>query len=770
MRYLKPQFNFLSKTVMTIVGVGLISSHGIAADAVPEPSTYADVSVPQLTGWDPSNIVTLDHDAISGATAKSHIYPTVEGAEGTAAESSVAAVYWELDNDSGRAPGIQVVTDDLDLPVNNCIMASGEIESTDFPGTFIPKTCSDNEGSSKRYFLEITSSDVPVDLAFNLGVKDIRYKGVKDPATDDGVALAQFRDEFGVGRIYRVIQKTINNTDKRIASYKFELGTGLADDFEPLTFEEHSVAFEMRTAVPREFFDGETGAPDISVWNPLRFMTVSPKMFDDGSRARFDPGFVDHAAAGLLAPQFPADGVEKSQNIDSGLNIVDGVIGAMSANYFNVADNVSETESISFPGNTFGYQLPDSLIPMVIGEYNTNEVGGESDSIVAIWDGSNWRAGRTGLDGDIATTPNYDIIPDSQLAQWAAKPLGLTIPGEAEEDIVRYDSIVSDDLSGLNTDVYIYIGDKLLDENGDLKVDSITLRVTASSVESVIGDVAGSEDPLWVTNAAPTLASYMAATGTPVAINDTGYTVGDDQVTIDVLSNDLIDGVAANSVFDATDVTPDTINIVTAPASGTAVVNADPALGIDYTANIDFSGTDVIIYTVTIDGVVSNEATISIEVEAAPIPDTPLANNDSAITFENTSVTLDVLANDELYNETPTTAVVSIDNAALNGTATVENNNIVYVPGDGYLGFDRFTYVVTVDGIESNSALVTVRVDEPVVIEVPEEAPEEAATSSLRSSSGCSAGRLDAKFDPILPGMLFIALAGLFMRRRKNNV
>lgn len=768
MKYLKPRLNVLSKAIMTIVGAGLISSNGLAADAVPTPSTYADVSVPQLTGWDSSNIVTLGADAVSGATAKSHVYPSAEGAEGTVAESSVAAVYWELDNDSGRAPGIQVVTDDLDVPVNNCIMASGEIESTDFPGTFIPKTCSDEEGSSKRYFLEITSSDVPVDLAFSLGVKDIRYKGVKDPTTDDGVALSQFRDEFGIGRIYRVIQKTINNTDKRIASYKFELGTGLADDFVPLTFEEHSVAFEMRTAVPREFFDGETGAPDISVWDPLRFMTVSPKMFDDGSRARFDPGFVDHAAAGLLAPQSPADGVEKSQNIDSGLNIVDGVIGAMSANYFNVADNVSETESISFPGNTFGYQLPDSLIPMVIGEYSTNEVGGESDSVVAIWDGTNWRAGRTGLDGDIATTPNYDIIPDSQLEQWAAKLLGLTILGEAEEDLVRYDSIVSDDLSGLNTDVYIYIGDQLLDENGDLTIDSITLRVTANSVESVIGSVEGSEDPLWVTsgNEAPTLASYMAATGTPVAINDNAETIGTAAITVDVLDNDLIDGVAANTVFDPADATPDTITIVTGPTSGVAVVNVDPENGIDYTANADFSGTDVITYTVTIDGAESNEATISIEVEAAPIPDTPLANSDSAITFENTSVTLDVLDNDELYNDTPTTVVVSIDNAALNGTATVEDNEIVYVPSDDYLGFDRFTYVVTVDGVVSNSALVTIRVDEPVVVEE----SDDTAASSLHSSSGCSAGRLDAKFDPILPGMLFIALAGLFMRRRKNNV
>ncbi len=194
-------------------------------------------------------------------------------------------MYWELDNASGRSPGIQVVTDDFDVPTNNCIMASGELESTEFPGTIVPKTCSDGEGSSKRYFLELTTSDVPVDMVFDLGVKDIRYKGVKDPSTDGGEELTEFSATYGFGRIYRVIQKVINNTDKRIASYKFELGTGLGDAFVPLTFEEHTVAFEMRPVVPREFFEGETGAPDITVWNPLRFATISPKMFDDGARA-----------------------------------------------------------------------------------------------------------------------------------------------------------------------------------------------------------------------------------------------------------------------------------------------------------------------------------------------------------------------------------------------------------------------------------------------------------------------------------------------------
>ena len=730
MKDFNPRLRTLSsKAVISLVSLSLIGGSSIAEE--PTPNTYTDVSVPQLTDWNKSNVLTVD--GVTGATAlisKSYIYESVAAkvaAEGDGEDyvGSPASVYWELDNGSGRAPGIQVVTDDLDFPVNNCIMASGEIESTEFPGTIVPKSCTDGAGSSKRYFLEMTDSDVPVDMVFDLGVKDIRYKGVKDPATDEGAALAEFRDTFGIGRIYRVVQKIINNTDERIVGYKFELGSGIGDSFVPLTFEEHGVAFEMRTLVPREFFDGETGAPDIEVWNPLSFATISPKMFDDGSRARFNPGFLDHATAGFLPPQVPAGGVEKTQVIDSGQTIVNGIIGSLTANYFDIPGNQGITQTNNpLPGNLFGYQLPDLLIPTVIGEYTTNDVGGESDAIVAIWDGTNWRSGRAGLDGnpgvdelDSATADNFGIIPLDQLQQWAAKPLGLDIPGEDPADLVRYESILSDDLSGLNTDFFIYIGDKLLDETGALKLSSITLRATANSVTAVVGSAAGDEEPEWMKpgQEPPTLANYMQATGAPVAINDIATLVQDDPsptITIDVLGNDLIDGEPVLPADGA-------ITIKTDPADGTATIVGGPGNEqIEYTPDADFVGTDTISYTYTLTAgaVESNTATIRIVVDAAPIPDQPVAGNDSATTFKDTAVTINVLANDELNNDEPDTVVVSITNGALNGVASVEDDNtIVYTPGTSFVGFERFTYSVTVDGVVSNTALITIKVDEPYV-------------------------------------------------------
>src|SRR6056297_3529233 len=260
-----------------VVCAGLIS--GVAVAQEPTPNTFVDVSVPQLTGWNEVNRLTVD--GVSGATAKTYIYTDAAAKEAAAAEDGVwdtdspAQVYWELDDGSGRAPGIQVVTDDFDFPTNNCIMASGERDSADFPGTVIPKLCSDPPSSSKRYFLEIVEANTPVDLVFDVGVKDIRYGGVKDPVDDGGEALAGFREEYGIGRIYRVIQKVINNTDQRLLGIKLELGHGIGADFQPFDFAQDGVAFELRPLVPREFFEGETGAPDIAVWNEERFGTFA---------------------------------------------------------------------------------------------------------------------------------------------------------------------------------------------------------------------------------------------------------------------------------------------------------------------------------------------------------------------------------------------------------------------------------------------------------------------------------------------------------------
>jgi hypothetical protein len=109
----------------------------------------------------------------------------------------------------------------------------------------------------------------------------------------------------------------------------------------------------------------------------------------------------------------------------------------------------------------------------------------------------------------------------------------------------------------------------------------------------------------------------------------------------------------------------------------------------------------------------SNEATVKITVNPEPVPDAPVANNDWVETFRDIPVTIHVLDNDTVSGgPIPEGATITVVDGPLNGSAQVEDDVIEYTPNEGFLGFERFTYRVTVDGVESNLALVTVEVVE----------------------------------------------------------
>lgn len=770
-----------SSVLAGVLLTGLMAGAAMAQE--PTPNTFVDVPVPQLTGWNEVNRLTVlpGIDGYTGASARTQIYTdeTAKQAAETAFQAdpdapdiedalwtdSPAAVYFELDDGSGRPPGIQVVTDDFDFPTNNCIMASGERESVDFPGTIVPKLCSDPASSSKRYFLEIRSADVPIDMVFDVGLKDIRYGGVKDPADDGGEALEAFRQEYGIGRIYRVIQKVINNSDERWVGVNVELGHGVGADFERFSFAEDGVAFELRNQVPREFFEGETGAPDIEVWDPERYATFSPKLFDTGERERFDPGFFDDEAGGLFPPQDTGGDPEKSPFIFSGSDAnLNGSVGAITANHFSMVD--AQAMGSTLTQGVFGYVLSDSLAPFVIARYDEGDPEGESDAVEAWWDGSNW---RYGLAGDASGLNPFSVVPDSQLEQWAAKLLGID-PAQLD-DSVRYDAILGDDFATQNMDVYIYISEGILNDEGAPKFDNITLRVTGVSTASAGLTTAslGNDIPAWIDingdNNAPTLASYAPDTGIPVALNDLEtmfendpsspfYEAGAEILNIPVLANDLLDGqLLTDTGATITDVA------ISNQTNGTAVLQPDNT--VDFTPDVGFTGLASFTYSVSIDDgaggtETSNEATVAIRVNPYPDPEAPIAANDSAVTFKNTPVTIDVLANDTLPAGD---AVVAVLDAPLTGSATVQDGQVVYTPANNFVGLDRFTYIVIANGKVSNAGLITVRVDAPPV----EPAPPKGSGTIF----GCSYNP-GSPFDPTLPLMALVAIAGLAYRKRRQ--
>ncbi len=179
----------------------------------------------------------------------------------------------------------------------------------------------------------------------------------------------------------------------------------------------------------------------------------------------------------------------------------------------------------------------------------------------------------------------------------------------------------------------------------------------------------------------------------PVAVDDSATTNEDTPVTINVLANDTdVDGDAL------------TVSSVTQGTNG-AVTIADNK--VTYTPNADFNGTDSFTYKAKDGSLDSNDATVTITVNA--VNDAPVAVDDSATTDEDTSVTIDVLANDTDVDGGALT--VSSVTQGTNGAVTIADNKVTYTPNADFNGTDTFTYTVNDGNAGTDTATVNITVN-----------------------------------------------------------
>jgi hypothetical protein len=94
----------------------------------------------------------------------------------------------------------------------------------------------------------------------------------------------------------------------------------------------------------------------------------------------------------------------------------------------------------------------------------------------------------------------------------------------------------------------------------------------------------------------------------------------------------------------------------------------------------------------------------SIRFEAGGANQPPVAVNDTATATADGAVTIDVLANDT--DPDGDLLTLTIVTPPANGTAVVDNGQIIYTPNAGFVGSDSFTYSIT-DG-KGGSAIATV--------------------------------------------------------------
>ena len=183
-----------------------------------------------------------------------------------------------------------------------------------------------------------------------------------------------------------------------------------------------------------------------------------------------------------------------------------------------------------------------------------------------------------------------------------------------------------------------------------------------------------------------------AANNAPNAVNDSATTNQGESVVINALVNDS-DPENDNLTIDS----------VTQPENGFAeIINGQ----IVYTPDAGFVGTDTFTYTIS-DGH-GGTATATETVTVVGTDTSVIATNDLATTDAGSAVTIDVLANDD--TDATITRIVT---APSNGTAVINNGQIVYTPDAGFSGTDTFTYEVRDPAGNLATATVTVTVNAP---------------------------------------------------------
>ncbi|MCK0129260.1 Ig-like domain-containing protein [Erythrobacter sp. F6033] len=191
--------------------------------------------------------------------------------------------------------------------------------------------------------------------------------------------------------------------------------------------------------------------------------------------------------------------------------------------------------------------------------------------------------------------------------------------------------------------------------------------------------------------------SWTVTNPAPQANNDGGSTLEDTPITFDVLANDQ-------------DPDGDDIRVVSATApNGSVVINADGT--ITYTPNADYSGPEVITYTISDGEGGTSTATVNLFVTEQNDP--PVAVDDTASTDGTTPVNVNVLANDS----DPDGGTLSVTSATSpDGTVTINpDGSINFVANDGFTGPATVTYTISDGQGGTDTATLTINVAEVII-------------------------------------------------------
>ncbi|SMF94270.1 CshA-type fibril repeat-containing protein [Methylomagnum ishizawai] len=218
-------------------------------------------------------------------------------------------------------------------------------------------------------------------------------------------------------------------------------------------------------------------------------------------------------------------------------------------------------------------------------------------------------------------------------------------------------------------------------KTGYFGTDSFTYTVSDGQGHASVGTV-----NVTVDNSGP---------GAPVVTDDSATTDEDVPVTIKALQND-------------SDPEGDTLTIVGVadPANGTATAGNGGI--VTYKPDAGFVGTDNFTYSVSDGQGHTSVGSITVTVDSGA----PVALDDSAVTGQNQTVSIDVLANDS----DPQGDFIFVSNVSdpSHGRLVVGlDDTIIYTPDTGYIGKDSFLYRVSDSLGHTNVGSVSLQVNGP---------------------------------------------------------
>jgi len=230
----------------------------------------------------------------------------------------------------------------------------------------------------------------------------------------------------------------------------------------------------------------------------------------------------------------------------------------------------------------------------------------------------------------------------------------------------------------------------------------------------------------------------------PVALDDPGYTVVEDNL----LNVPAATGVLAND-SDPVEGDPLTAVLVNGPTNGALSLAADGSF--TYMPNPDFNGVDTFTYTANDSD--SDEAIVTITV--TPVNDAPVAVNDTQSVNEDTTLSVaapGVLANDSDAEGDPFTAV-QVTGPTNGALSLLPNGSFTYTPGTNFNGVDSFTYQAKGPG-QALSNLATVKITVTPVNDAPVAANDvysvdEDDVLTTATLNGVLANDTDVDVDPL---------------------